>query len=176
VRNPLLLVDDVDRAPADERNGTVPAVLLGLLEPESARDYEDPLLAVPADLSAVNWLLTANSVDPLPDALLDRLLRIEVPPPSPSALGGIVAAMTDGIAAELGIGRDALPELPAEVHHVLAEAFAADRGALRRIRLGLRAALGAAALGDDAVAAAHAALGVTTAPPVGFPRTATPAR
>jgi hypothetical protein len=84
--------------------------------------------------------------------------------------------MIDGIAAELGVDRDALPELPAAVHDTLAAAFAADRGALRRIRLGLRAALGAAALGGDPVAAAREALGPEVGTSIGFPRTATPAR
>jgi hypothetical protein len=177
VRNPIICVDDVDRAPVDDRNGTVSAVLLALLEPESARGYEDPLLAVTADLSSVNWILTANSASGLPDALLDRLVRVDVPHPPLSALGGIVAAMLEAIAGELGVERAALPPLPAAVHRRLAEAFAADCSALRRIRLGLRQALGAAALGDDPVAAAHAALGLETiSAAVGFPRTATLAR
>jgi hypothetical protein len=176
VRNPLMCIDDVDRAPTEDRNGAVSAVLLGLLEPESARRHEDPLLAVPTDLSAVNWVLTANSVDPLPDALLDRLLRIDVPPPPPSALPGVVSTMTDGIAAELGVDRDALPELPAAVHDTFTAAFAADRGALRRIRLGLRAALGAAALGADPLAAVQDALRPQAPSSIGFPRSATHAR
>ncbi|MGK7864673.1 hypothetical protein [Falsiroseomonas sp. E2-1-a4] len=105
-------------------------MLLGLLEPESARRYEDPLLAVPPDLSSVKWVLTANSTDTLPGA----------------------------------------------VHGVLAEAFAADGGMLRRIRLGLRGALGPAALAGDPVAAARDALGPETAIAIGFHRAATPAR
>ncbi|MGK7866915.1 hypothetical protein [Falsiroseomonas sp. E2-1-a20] len=70
----------------------------------------------------------------------------------------------------------ALPPLPGAVHVVLAGAFAADGGALRRIRLGLRGALGAAALGGDPVAAARDALGPEAAVAIGFHRAATPAR
>ncbi|MGK7870230.1 AAA family ATPase [Falsiroseomonas sp. E2-1-a20] len=171
VRNPVLMLDDLDRAPTDDRYGTAAGVLLAMLEPETARSYLDPCLSVPVDISAVNWIATANSLAGIPDALLSRLLIVQVAPPPAEALAALLDAMRDDIAAEIDATPETLPALPDQARTLLRKAFS-DRGATpRNLRLALRAALGALALGEDPLPAMRLVLEPSCAAiEVGFPR------
>jgi hypothetical protein len=174
VRNPIILVDDADRMPTGTHNGDPRAILLAFLERGTAQGYLDPLLAVPCDLAAVNWILTANATEPLGDALLDRLYRIEVPSPPATAVDTVLTGMMADIAAEVGIAPDGLPGLSDEVRAALGTAFAEEGTALRRVARALRAALGAQATGADPLAAAREVLSAARATggrhPIGFVR------
>lgn len=171
VRNPVLILDDLDRAPTDDRYGTAAGVLLAMLEPETARSYPDPCLSVPVDISAVNWIATANSLTGIPDALLSRLLIVQVAPPPPDALAGLLDAMRDDIAAEIDAAPDTLPALPDQALTLLRHAFTDGGATPRNFRLALRAALGALALGEDPLPAMRLVLQPNFAAiEVGFPR------
>jgi len=78
VRNPVLMIDGVDRLVGEGGHGVV-EVLLELLDPESAAQFTDHYLGVPVDLSHAVVLMCANQLELVPDALQERIEVIEVP-------------------------------------------------------------------------------------------------
>lgn len=78
VRNPVILLDEIDRV-ADEALNTIMGILVELLDPEQNSSFVDHFLDYPFDLSSALFVATANNTRRIATAVLDRLEPIQMP-------------------------------------------------------------------------------------------------
>lgn len=112
--NPLILVDEIDKAVQDSRNGSILDVLLQLLEPSTSSNYLDECLQVPCDFSWVSWIATCNRIGLLPKPLLSRFTVILIKDTGPEHSQSIIYGAIRAYAAELGVDVRMMPMLSGE--------------------------------------------------------------
>jgi hypothetical protein len=113
VANPIVMIDEVDKAAIGYYNGNFHQSLMPFLEKETARSYPDVGLDIEANLSAVCYAMTANDDTKLPSPLRDRCRIIRVPSPDIEHLPGLAASILRDIAVEKTSIRAGLRRSPA---------------------------------------------------------------
>jgi len=102
IANPIVMVDEIEKAGTSSRNGRLWDALLPFLERETATRYRDVSLDAELDLSWVSHIATANSIENLPDPLKDRYCIVKVPAPRLADLPGLAANVLQELAVESG--------------------------------------------------------------------------
>lgn len=124
----FVLLDEIDKASAQTVNSPpLTSLLLGLLEPETARRWRDGFLQTNCNLSRVAFWATANSLANVPKPLLSRLQPIYVPEPGPQHLDSLLRSMVNELARDWGVPLGILP-VPSSA------TFASQRLSARELR------------------------------------------
>jgi ATP-dependent Lon protease len=117
-KNPVMLIDEIDKMGADFR-GDPASAMLEVLDPEQNSHFRDHYLDLPFDLSKVLFICTANQLDTIPGPLLDRMDVIHL------------SGYTED--EKLGIARKYLVPKQLEAHGLTAKNVTISEGALRVI-------------------------------------------
>ncbi|WP_246498409.1 AAA family ATPase [Microvirga soli] len=131
--NPLVFVDEVDKAPTRSDYGRLWDAMLQAMDPETAARFPDPCLQADLDLSWVSIICTANESWRLPGPLLDRFRAVlSFPEPGPEHLDALLPALVEDIARERGLDRRFFPPLDGVEREFLRRRW--QGGSVRRLR------------------------------------------
>ncbi|QLI81208.1 AAA family ATPase [Chitinibacter fontanus] len=111
VANPLIVIEEVDKALAGQDHG-LQDLLLMLLEPENSKEFQDNFILPSLDLSHASFILTANDPSCLSSPLLSRLQQIELRRPNQAMMLQLLQEMYQRILKEMGVQAYFTPELP----------------------------------------------------------------
>ncbi len=125
--NPLLILDELDKAGGSDGHGRPHHALLSMLDPGSAKRWQDPCLLSACDLSAVNWIACANRIEPIPVALLSRLRIVHVAPPLAEHFDAALASVLRDLAKQWDLPRLIELTLPSRAAGLLRQHFIRDR-------------------------------------------------
>jgi ATP-dependent Lon protease len=132
IANPMILIDEIEKAATRTDYGRFWDALLGFLEPETAARYPDPALQVALNLSRVSYVATANNLDPLPSPLRDRFRVVELPKPTASDIDALIPAVLADIATERHLDSRWIPPLDQDDHAAARRLW--QGGSIRRLR------------------------------------------
>ncbi|MCJ2114183.1 AAA family ATPase [Methylobacterium sp. E-025] len=132
--NPMIVLDEIEKAGTRKDNGSVHDAVLGLTEQESARRHFDSYLEIETDLSAVNYVATANSLDGLSAALLSRFKVVTMPVPTLASLPVLARSLAAEIRQERGQSADWMPDLDGEELALVAAEWGQREPSVRLLR------------------------------------------
>ncbi len=104
--NIVMIVDEIDKAGGNERNGHLQRSLLAMLAQETKGQYRDEGLGVTVDLSHVSWILTANSTRNIEPSLLSRVKIVSLAAPSAKYAERVVETAIRDAVTQVGIQDD----------------------------------------------------------------------
>ena len=132
IANPLVLIDELEKAATRSEYGRLWDCLLAFLEPETNARSPDPALQTTLDLSQVSYVATANSLAPLPGPIRDRFRVVTFPKAAATDLDALLPAVIADLANERGLDRVWLPPLSKIEHTAVARYWRG--GSVRRLR------------------------------------------
>jgi hypothetical protein len=116
----LVIWDEIEKSSPSQHNGRMWDISLQLLERETAHRFFDECLEMHCDLSAVNHVATANSLNPLPRPLIERFQVMHAPSPQPEHFDALLSGVLDDLADEFRLqDRRLLPALDADDRRTL---------------------------------------------------------
>ncbi len=121
--NPIVIVEEIDKAGGNDRNGRIAQTLLTMIEPGTSRRYYDEALGVAVDLSRVTWIMTANDRSKIDPLLRTRCKVLMVGPPRPCDFDVLMRGIINDIATEFGGDPEHLPELERPILDALCRGF-----------------------------------------------------
>ena len=132
IANPLVLIDEIEKAATRSDYGRLWDCLLGFLEVETNCRYPDPALQTNLDLSHVSFVATANRLDPLPSPIRDRFRIVTLPAPTAKDLDALLPAVIADLAKERGLDRNWVLPLDGVERQAVAKHW--PGGSVRRLR------------------------------------------
>lgn len=141
--SPVILLDELEKQPLDTRH-TGLGFLLGLLEPVSARQYQDAALRLPINASYVTWIATCNDVNEIDAPLRSRFKNFHISPPDKEQALAVVRSVHKALRSSEDWAQAFEPELsievvemllcrtPREIRQTLEDAYAQAAAAGRR--------------------------------------------
>ncbi|MEH2524198.1 MULTISPECIES: AAA family ATPase [unclassified Bradyrhizobium] len=132
IANPLILLDELEKAPTRSDYGRLWDCLLGFLEPETNARYPDPALQTNLDLSHVSYVATANSLDPLPLQIRDRFRIVRFPKPKPDDLDALLPGVIADLTRERSVNERWVQPLDGVERRMIAEHW--QGGSVRQLR------------------------------------------
>jgi hypothetical protein len=111
IANPIVMVDEVDKAAQRGNNGSLANALMPFLEAETAMAFPDPFVQSEVDLSHVSFILTCNDDTLLPAPLRDRLRVIRIPEPTLDHMIPLARGIVADLARENGGDERWYPDL-----------------------------------------------------------------
>ena len=131
IANPVILLDEIEKAGTSRHNGNLQDSLLALLDGRKA--FFDLYVEAPVDLSAVSFIATANDLSLLRGSpLADRFAKVEVPSPGPEHMDAIVSGILRRLREESDLDPRWIPALDASEREVIARAWRG--GSIRPLR------------------------------------------
>ena len=109
--NTAVIVDEIEKATDQRRWGRLDETLLPYLERHTARAIHDPALEAPVDVSAVSYIVTANSLDGVSAPLIDRCQVVRWKGPRREDMAFLARAFVRDIRTERGLDEAWLPDL-----------------------------------------------------------------
>jgi ATP-dependent Lon protease len=128
VANPFVAVDDLNRGGTGTHNGNLFDAMLAFLDRETSRRYRETALDTTVDLSMVSYIATANDVDRIPRAVLDRFRILKVPSPTEAHIPALAVSIMEQMAVEDGVDPGFMPPLDQDELAVIARIWRSRRG------------------------------------------------
>jgi ATP-dependent Lon protease len=118
--SPVLLLDEIDKQPDATRDSGL-GCLLGLLEPVTAKSYQDAAVQLAIDASHIYWIATCNDLDELDSPLLSRFRVIHIKPPEMDQIQAVARSIYREMRASEAWGMAFPDELSTEVLSALSD-------------------------------------------------------